>query len=446
MTSHPHFPPGWRLPAAAATIVLGWATGMVLLATPAFAAASVLYVDRGNPACSDTGAGTQARPYCTIVKAAVVAIGGQTVQVAAGTYNGTASFGHSGDPGNPIIVVAAPGVVVSGTSKAFSISTKSHIVIRGFTVTDTTSYGLYVFGSDDITLDGNHVSRAGQPVDGLTRPGIYVNSSTNIHVLNNITDANTDSGIVVTNGSTAVEVRGNTSFDNARGYTRAAAGIDIREGSGISVVGNVARDNEDSGINLTTTQSNTVAGNLVYTNGDHGIDDRDAPNSVIVGNTVFGNVTAGINLEGTTGSSGCTVANNVSVDNGINSPRTSSNIRVDSLSISGTTIDYDLVHLTSGTIQLIWGKTGYTSMATFRAANPGQETHGLQGDPKFASSAGRDFHLLAGSPAIDSANSAAPGELNPDGFGTARFDDPATPNSGAGPRGYDDRGAYEFRS
>ena len=336
-------------------------------------------------------------------------------------------------------------MVVNGASKAFSISTKSHIVIRGFTVTGTTSYGLYVFGSDDITLDGNHVSGSGQPVDGLTRPGIYVNSSTNVHVLNNIVDHNSDSGIVVTNGSTAVEVRGNTAFANARGYTRAAAGIDIREGSGISVVGNVSHDNEDSGINLTSTQSNTVAGNVLYANGDHGIDDRDAPNSVIVGNTVYRNVTAGINLEGTTGSSGCTVANNVSVDNGINSPRTSSNIRVDSLSVSGTTIDYDLVNLTSGTVLLIWGRPATRTLAAFRTANPGQETHGLQGDPRFASAAGQNFHLLAGSPAIDSANSGAPGQLNPDGFGTARFDDPATPNTGAGPRAYDDRGAYEFR-
>jgi len=443
MTTSAHTPYRWRLPAMAAAIVIAWAAALVLLAAPASAAAATLFVDQGNPACSDTGSGTQAKPYCTVVKAAVVAIGGQTIQVAAGTYTGTASFGHSGDPGNPIVVNAAPGVVVNGASKAFSISTKSHIVIQGFTVTNTVSYGIYVFGSTDITLRGNHVSTAGQPADGLTRPGIYVNSSTSVEVLGNTVDHNTDSGIIVTNGSTAVDVRGNVSFSNARGYTRAAAGIDIREGSGITVAGNVSHDNEDSGINLTTTQSNTVAGNVVYSNGDHGIDDRDAPNSAIVGNTVVGNVTAGINLEGTTGSSGCTLANNVSVDNGINSPRTSSNIRVDSLSISGTTIDRDLVNLTAGTIQFIWGKTGYTSLAAFRTANPTQEQHGLQANPRFAGAT--NFHLLAGSPAIDSADSAAPGELNPDGFGTARVDDPATPNTGSGPRAFDDRGAYEFQ-
>jgi parallel beta-helix repeat protein len=429
--------------AAASALTLFVALVLTGLAGPAYAAASVLYVDGSNSSCSDTGAGTQATPYCTIVKAAVVAVGGQTVQVAAGTYTGTASLGHSGAAGAPIVFQAAPGVTISGGSKGFSLSSRSHVVIRGFTITGTSSYGVYLFAASDVRVEASHISFAGQPVDGSTHAGVYVNSSTDVHVVGNVVDHNTDSGIVVTADSTQVEVRGNTAYSNARQYTRAAAGIDVRGGSGVTVAGNVSHHNEDSGLNLTSTQGDVVTGNVLYNNGDHGIDDRDSPNDVITGNTVYGNVTAGINLEGTSGSTGCTVANNVSVNNGINSPRTSSNIRVDTLSAPGTTIDYDLVHLTSGTIQLIWGTTGYTSMSAFRLAHPGQEGHGLQGDPRFRGSA--DFHLLAGSPAIDSANSAAPGQLNPDGFGTARVNDPATPDTGAGPRTYDDRGAYEYQ-
>lgn len=434
-----------RRVAAAAVLALSFSVVLTAFAGPAFAVASVLYVDGSNPACSDAGAGTQTKPYCTIVKAAVVAVGGQTVQVAAGTYTGTASLGHSGNVGAPIVFQAAPGVTISGGSKGFSLSSKSHVVIRGFTVTGTSSYGVYLFGASDVRLEDSHVAFAGQPVSGSTHPGVYVNASTDIHVVGNVVDHNTDSGIVVTADSTQVEVRGNTAFSNARQYTRAAAGIDIRGGSAVTVVGNVSHHNEDSGLNLTTSQGNVVSGNVLYANGDHGIDDRDTPNTVITGNTVYGNVTAGINLEGTSGSTGCRLANNVSVNNGINSPRTSSNIRVDTLSGPGTAIDYDLVFLTSGTVQLIWGTTGYTSMSTFRAAHPDQEQHGLQADPRFRASGSGDFHLLAGSPAIDSANSAAPAELNPDGFGTARVDDPATPNTGAGSRTYDDRGAYEFQ-
>jgi fibronectin type 3 domain-containing protein len=56
------------------------------------------------------------------------------------------------------------------------------------------------------------------------------------------------------------------------------------------------------------------------------------------------------------------------------------------------------------------------------------------------------MHLGAGSPAIDSDDSAVDGELAQDIDGTARVDDPAVPNAGTGPRTYDDRGAYEFNA
>ena len=53
--------------------------------------------------------------------------------------------------------------------------------------------------------------------------------------------------------------------------------------------------------------------------------------------------------------------------------------------------------------------------------------------------------LRAGSPAIDSANSGAPGQPDLDVAGQARVDDPATVDTGVGSRTYDDRGAYEYQ-
>jgi PKD repeat protein len=77
-------------------------------------------------------------------------------------------------------------------------------------------------------------------------------------------------------------------------------------------------------------------------------------------------------------------------------------------------------------------------------AASGQATHGIQADPKWVDRDGGDFHLLTGSPAIDSADSGATAQPSVDVEGNARVDDPATPNTGVGPRTYDDRGAYEF--
>jgi hypothetical protein len=60
-------------------------------------------------------------------------------------------------------------------------------------------------------------------------------------------------------------------------------------------------------------------------------------------------------------------------------------------------------------------------------------------------SPGSNFHLQSGSPAIDSANSDVSGATSTDLEGNGRVDDPGTANTGAGPRTYDDRGAFEFQ-
>lgn len=131
--------------------------------------------------------------------------------------------------------------------------------------------------------------------------------------------------------------------------------------------------------------------------------------------------------------------------NGIASPRTKGNIRVDKNSTSGTTMDDDLVHLTEANeVLLIWGSTSYYSLAAFQAGAK-QEARGIQADPLWTNPFSGDFQLTAGSPAIDSANSGASGQPSTDADGHARVDDPATPNTGVGPRAFDDRGAYEFQ-
>ncbi|HMN42070.1 MAG TPA: right-handed parallel beta-helix repeat-containing protein [Phycisphaerales bacterium] len=78
----------------------------------------------------------------------------------------------------------------------------------------------------------------------------------------------------------------------------------------------------------------------------------------------------------------------------------------------------------------------------------------LSGDPMFVSPNGPDqdpllwednnFHLRPGSPAIDAADSSAPGFLPTDFEGRPLYDDPAAANAGFGPFAYADIGASEF--
>jgi parallel beta-helix repeat protein len=333
-------------------------------------------------------------------------------------------------------------VTLTGQANGFNLSGVSWVTVIGFAITKTTGYGIVVSTASHVTISNNHVSYAGQPQSGKVRTGIRFSGVTSSLVAGNVSDHNSDYGIALVGGSTGVEVRGNATYNNAEGYQRAAAGIRLYASPGNIVHGNITHDNEDSGIECYTGSHNTLLyDNVAYNNGDHGIDNYQTTGQRVVSNTVYKNVTAGINVEG--GSTGATLANNVSVDNGIKSPRTHGDIRVESGSTSGTTMDYDLAYLTVSDTLLIWDSTSYPSLSSFQSKT-GQEAHGFQGDPRWADQAHGDFRLSTGSPAIDSANSGASGQPSTDIDGLARVDDPATPNTGAGPRPYDDRGAYEF--
>jgi parallel beta-helix repeat protein len=407
-----------------------------LPATAAGAATTTLFVDGSSASCSDTGPGTQAAPYCTISAAAAKAVAGQTVQVAGGTYREAVTPKNSGTSGAPIVYMAAKGatVTVTGGTNGFRISSKAYVQVKRFTVTSTTAVGILVSGSNHITIESNDVSAAGQRVSGSEAKGISLSGSTRSVVRLNVTHDNSDAGIGVTSTSNDNFITSNESYGNARGFTRAAAGIDLRNSTGNQVNSNRLHDNEDSGLNIWNGSSGTVAvNNVTWHNGDHGIDVHSTNDASVVANTVFQNYDSGIEM---TGSLRTLLANNISADNGINSARTSGQLRADATSAPSTRADFDLLFLsvtpTTKTVFLDWGGTKYTTLAAFQAAT-GQEANGLQADPKFVAPGSYDLHLLAGSPAIDSGNNGAPSEPAVDADGVTR------PVNGTV-----DRGAYEF--
>ena len=408
-----------------------------------------LYVDQGSPSCSDRGSGTAAQPFCTIAPAGSRVTAGQTVLVLSGTYRETVTVSRSGAPSAPIKFVAAHGSNVSvtgapaGRSFGFYVNASKYVTVQGFRVTGTGADGIVVTSSSSIVLRGNHISYAGKPAIGKLATGIRLEAVTDSVVAGNTVDHNTNYGIYLQSGSTRNLIVGNRVFRNARVIQRGASGIELLTSPGNTVSRNILHDNEDSGIGfLHGSNNNLVCDNVVYENGDHGIDNYDSTGQRIIANTVYKNATAGINVEA--GSTGATIANNISVENGVASPRTHGDIRVESGSTSGTTMDYDLVFRSTPDTILVWNSVSYVSVAAFKSAT-GQEAHGRQGAPRFRNADGGDFHLITHSPAIDSANSAVRGQPKTDVEGNLRRNDPATPNTGAGPRRYDDRGAYEFR-
>jgi parallel beta-helix repeat protein len=372
--------------------------------------------------------------------------------VNPGTYSGPVNIPASGTASGGYVSfysLTSGAAKITGGTNGFVITGQSYISISGFTINGTTKAGIAATTASNITLTFNTVTASGQPKAGQNAPGISLTGVTNSTIRNNTADGNSLHGIVLGSGSTNNFLIGNEASQNAEGWSRGADGINV-SGSGNRVLDNIVHDNEQSGIHLAQgADSATVADNVAYNNGDHGIQAQNVTGGNVVNNTVYRNCTSGINVEGT--SSAFSVKNNVAVDNavlpaykGITCTRRVGNIGVYDNATTGTSVDSNLVNLTASGAEYAWGSGTYSTLSDFQAAS-GQSAHDVVGDPKFANPANWDLHLTEGSPAIDSADSAAPGIQENDADGTSHVDDPTVANTGLGSTPYDDRGAYEFQ-
>jgi hypothetical protein len=373
---------------------------------------TVLYVDNEvtdfkDTICSDSGPGSIYEPFCTIAEAASVVQPGQTVVVEPGEggYAGT-TISVSGTAQAPITFEAMGYVSVQAASAepAFTISGAHHVVLDGFSTVGT-QRGFYVTGgSSDITINGGH------------------------------SDDESDS-------SASVEIDGTTSdVTVSRMAVEGRNPIEVDPGaSGVVVTGNSIQPDE----------TNTWG---VLVNG--------APGTDVTGNTIHALCSGGISVEGA--STGVTVENNIvqPAGDGCGSGGTGigigTGISVSADSEASSVVDYNLIDPSDGEPLYDWGGTSYTSLAAFRTASD-QGAHDIVAKPdlgtktyepsapmtfpNFPSTDVFSYPLEAGSPAIDSANSNAPGALPTDQFGNPRTDDPKVPNTGVG---YYDRGAVEL--
>ena len=366
------------------------------------------------------------------------------MSVAPGTYGGDIKPARSGTSGAPITYVPSSGpVTIQGGTNGFRLSGRSFITIGLFTITGTTGNGIDVSSSSSIVLVANRVTSAGEPVDGRTAYGFDMEGAVGCVFIWNTADHNSDAGFKFDDHSDTNLVVANAAYANARGYVRAAAGFDVRDSTGNVLVNNVSHDNEDSGFNIWTGSTGTQLTNAVsYGNGDHGVDVHNAAGAIVVANTVYGNSDSGIEV---TTSTNTTIANNISADNGINSPRTSGNLRVDSNSAAGTSVDDDLALPAR---QRRDGRLGREAVLVARRV-PVRHRQGVA--------------RTAGRPAV---RGGVVGELPPPlGLGRDRQREQrrglgagqrrrryeplrrprAPPTRGRGPIGYADRGAFEYR-
>jgi len=494
--------PRTRRAYSTATVTGAVVAGLLVLSPGQAQAAGTTYTVNNDPAagCSDTAPTSSNGPFCTIKAAYAKAVNGDTISVSSGTYNErvdvaktditlVAPNGATVDGSGGLlygIKVGAPDVVVDGftfTNQTVSTSAAgvfvdgttalgaNNAVVRNVTATGSGGNGIRVTSGDGVTVTDVTVS-------GSARVGVLLQGATNSIVSSSETYENQREGVSIQGGSGDV-VENVLTHNNANHtdlesdgvtFKRLAPGINVTNwqppagaalvaASNITVQRNVSYGNDDSGIQVYGGSRNiTVRRNLTYDNGDHGIDISQASTGVnVVSNTVIGNFTAGINIESNAdGSAGsqAAVRDNIAINNG-NGTRTRGDIRVDQPSTTtGTTIDHDLVFDSAGGTLYQWGNlpndpvTGapgganlFSSQESLWTAT-GQEQHGVQGDPKLDANNAPGV----GSPAIDAADSTAPGWTSTDLYGHSPVDDPVVSDTGTGTPSYADLGAIEQTS
>ena len=253
----------------------------------------------------------------------------------------------------------------------------------------------------------------------------------------------------VTGGSTGITINGGSAEGNG-----AVPAVEVGSTSSGVTVSRMAIEGEDP-IQVDSEASGVViAGNSINgPEGTWGVLVTDAPGTDVTGNTIRVDCSGGISVAGA--STGVTVENNIVQpvsSSGTNPCAASSAISVSAGSEANSVVNYNLIDPSAGEPLYDWGDKGYTSLADFQATS-GQGADDLavspdlgtaQTRPSILLSIGGDFWfpLDANSPAIDSADANAPGELPTDQFGRPRTDDPSVSNTGAG--GYYDRGAVEL--
>ena len=390
------------------------------------------------------------QPYTTIQSGINAANAGDTVLVAPGTYYEQLNFNgkgitlvSSGGASTTIIDGSGTGTVVY----MYSTSPSQLAILDGFTI----QHG-YPNGQGDLYNIGGAVDAAGNAI-----------------VRNNIIANNTSCGVDVLNGN--VTVQNNHIFNNV---SASGAGADCRvNGFGIyahdntvirtniNLLNNLIEHNQDGGISMYNLDASTTVNieqNVIRSNGvlgqGPGVSTGIFALTNVIGNLITGNGGPGIDqyLNNT-----ITVINNTVYLNSLsyapqyayqgtevqlgivdNAATLSNNM------IVGSSNSYPVVSCTSNPFegQFNWDHNIVYDTVTHTGSIPcfpDPTGINLYVDPHLRNPAAGDYHLAAGSPAIDAGNNSAPLLTTTDLDGNPRIQD-ATGT----PCAIIDIGAYEY--
>jgi len=383
------------------------AAALVAASFPPFLAATTYYV-APPPTGSDTNPGTLESPWATLQHAAGLIQPGDTVLLRAGSFAG-AHFTTSGTAALPIAVKAFPGETVEidsdnpSTPDGINLEGASHFIVEGLHINGRTRAGIRAVLCENVTLRGNRLDSNG-------RWGIFTGFCDDLLIeANHTSNSGDEHGIYVSNSGDRPTIRGNRIWNNrANGIHMNGDASQGGDGviSGAVVENNIIFGNGaggGSGINMDGVQDSIIRNNLLYENHASGMSlYRIDGGAGSTGNLVYNNTVVvaddgrwALNIKN--GSTGNRVRNNVFYND--HPFRGSISVTTDSL--PGFSSDHNAV---MDRFTLDDGDSVLTLSEWRAQTGQGQEsllstTAALFTDPT------SDFHLRAGSPALDNGES-----------------------------------------
>ena len=417
---------------------------------------AVYYVSTSG---SDSADGSAARPWRTLAKAAASTPAGATAIIASGTYAGF-TMSRSGSSGSPITFQAASvgsvhvtppagasvitiagahyitltGLSIEGAGGSQNagvdvLDGSSYITVSGGTLANNRSYGVDVNGSTYVSIVGNtitgndvgiRINRAGAGVvidsnDVVNNTGMVVNDpapSTDWGAVG-ISFLHTVGPIVAKNNT----IHGNRAPSDDYGYDGGA--FEIYGSSGATMASNRIWDNQDvieTGTDGQACANNTFARNVAWGGNNKSVVSLRGPQvngiilrcgqNMLIANNTFDDLDYWVYDISASGGfagniAGFKIENNVSY-------QAAHKIYAIEVALPGdAVIDNNVSYNSPGApFASVPGNGNVPNIATFRSLE-GREQHGLYGNPLFTNLGGLDFHLLAGSPAIDAGTPIA---------------------------------------
>ena len=404
-----------RRTALCAVLVIS-AVGMATTIASADATSStIIYVDGSSTACSDSGTGTSAAPFCTLQTGVNAAVAGDTVEVSGSVLYAPVTISNTGTATDPITIEGSTmsttsiGVAAGSadTVPAIAIDGAQYVTISGFHIMSTSTTEVSVSGSSHVTLDAIR-GRAGSAGQTDTAPLIELAASSSAVTVSHselIVDGPTTAPVIQVDAGASGDVITTNFIQNISTTlaTSYAPLVSVLGATGTDVVSNTVSTGSACGtaVSVSGASGGSVVENNILTVGD-------------TGDCVTGTVATGM----------------LSVSDSAQAPVTAGyNLVWPSANVSGVFYPY------------AWDGDFYSTAAALTAATA-EGTHDLVADPQFDTIPSPSDN----SPAIGSADSSAPGTPSTDYFGNQCTYDAFAAITGAGSPDYCTRGAVQYQS